>query len=108
MICILQLFLSNSGGTNSEPYHDDRRVMTPAYRRKFNKQSQLSNAAVNIDGSKPILQHNGPIFLTSGGEDEVQERFHADRERNLKSFFQDGHEHLFNDVPTRNEFRGNN
>ena len=80
--------------------------MTPAYRKKYRQDKVPYNKVglKNNDGSKPILQHNGPIFLTSGGEDEVQERFHADRERNLKSFFQDGHSQLFDDG--QNEFKG--
>ena len=93
---------------NEGPY-EDRRVMTPAYRRKFGQKKVPLQSKLPIhsnDGTKPIMNHNGPIFLTSGGspaEDEIQERFHADRERNLKSFFTD---HGFDDGSSRNDFRG--
>lgn len=83
--------------------------MTPAYRRKYGQKKipvQNKLPIHNNDGTQPIMNHNGPIFLTSGGrpaEDEIQERFHTDRERNLKSFFTD---HNLNDGGSRNEFRG--
>ena len=95
------------GVANEGSSYEDRRVMTPAYRRKYGQKKipvQNKLPIYNNDGTQPIMNHNGPIFLASGGrpaEDEIQERFHTDRERNLKSFFTD---HNFNDG--RNEFKG--
>ena len=101
-------FSNLAGGVANEgSSYEDRRVMTPAYRRKYGqKKMPVQNKLPINDGTQPIMNHNGPIFLTSGGrpaEDEIQERFHTDRERNLKSFFTD---HSLNDGGSRNEFRG--